>query len=134
MDARKLVLRQTAVVLLGQVVGTAAMFGIFALLHKFDTSVLWGGVLGGAAAVLNFFFMAVCASLAADKAEAQDVKGGKALIQVSFLVRYALLFLVLFAGAKSGLCNPIALVVPLIFTRPSLTLSEFFRKSGGKQS
>ena len=134
MDARKLVLRQTAVVLLGQVVGTAAMFGIFALLDKFDTSVLWGGVLGGAAAVLNFFFMAVCASLAADKAEAQDVKGGKALIQVSFLVRYALLFLVLFAGAKSGLCNPIALVVPLIFTRPSLTLSEFFRKSGGKQS
>lgn len=134
MDARKLVLRQTAVVLLGQVVGIAAMFGIFALLRKFDTSVLWGGVLGGAAAVLNFFFMAVCASLAADKAEAQDVKGGKALIQVSFLVRYALLFLVLFAGAKSGLCNPIALVVPLIFTRPSLTLSEFFRKSGGKQS
>lgn len=134
MDARKLVLRQTAVVLLGQVVGIAAMFGIFALLHKLDTSVLWGGALGGAAAVLNFFFMAVCASLAADKAEAQDVKGGKALIQVSFLVRYALLFLVLFAGAKSGLCNPIALVVPLIFTRPSLTLSEFFRKSGGKQS
>ena len=134
MDARKLVLRQTAVVLLGQVVGIAAMFGIFALLQKFDTAVLWGGVLGGAAAVLNFFFMAVCASLAADKAEAQDVKGGKALIQVSFLVRYALLFLVLFAGAKSGLCNPIALVVPLIFTRPSLTLSEFFRKSGGKQS
>ena len=39
-----------------------------------------------------------------------------------------LLFLVLFACAKSGLFNKIALVVPLVFVRPTLTLAEFFRK------
>ena len=62
---------------MGVIICTAVMMGIFALLGKFDISVLLGGVFGGVLAILNFFFMAVGASLAADKAEKQDVKGGK---------------------------------------------------------
>ena len=38
--------------------------------------------------------------------------------------------LVLFAFAKSGLCNVVTLVVPLIFIRLTLTIAEFFRKPG----
>lgn len=134
MDSRKLVFRQTAVIALGQAIGLAAMFGVYALLGRFDRPVLFGGLIGGAAAVCNFFFMAVCASLAADRAEAQNVKGGKALLQVSFLVRYAVLFLVLFACAKSGLFDLLALVLPLVFVRPTLTVAEFFRKKGDAAS
>lgn len=130
MDSRKYVLKETAIVAAGQLVCIAAMFGIFALLHAFDRTVLLGGALGGLVAVLNFLFMAIGATLAADKAEAQNVKGGKALLQSSFFLRYLLMILVLFAGAKSGYCNVVALVVPLLFTRPILTLGEFFRKSG----
>ena len=40
---------------------------------------------------------------------------------------------VLFAAAKSGYCNVFALVIPLVFVRPVLTIGEFFRKSGEKQ-
>lgn len=134
MDSRKLVLQETAIITIGQVLCVAAMFGIFALLGKFDQTVLWGGILGGVLAILNFFFMAIGANLAADKAEADNVKGGKAIIQGSFMLRYLLLIVVLFAGAKSGFCNVVALVLPLVFTRPILTVGEFFRKSGENKS
>ncbi len=134
MDTRKYILRQTGWIALGQALCIAVMFGIFFLLHAFDRTVLLGGILGGVMAIANFFFMAVGAGIAADKAEQQNVKGGKAAIQISFLIRYAVLFLILFAGAKSGFCNPIVLVVPLIFTRPILTFGEFFRKSGDSKS
>ena len=130
MDSRKFVLTETAIILAGELIGSAAMVGIFALLGKFDSTVLLGAVVGALAATLNFFFMALIASLAADKAQKQDVKGGQAIVQSSYFVRMVLLFVVLFAFAKSGLCNVIALVVPLVFVRPVLTIVEFFRKPG----
>ena len=133
MDSRKIVYKETLMILIGEVICIAAMFGIFALLKKFDTSVLLGGLIGGAVAVGNFFAMAIGTSLAADKAEAQDVKGGKALLQISFFARYAIMFIVLFAGAKSGYCNLVALLLPLVFVRPVLTFGEFFRKKEDTQ-
>lgn len=130
MESRKFVLKETALVAIGQALCVAAMIAVFWLLGGYDRSVLLGGLAGGVIATLNFFFMAVVASLAADKAEAQDVKGGQAMIQSSYLVRIVLLFIILFALVKSGLCNVIAVVLPLAFTRPILTIAEFFRKSG----
>lgn len=130
MDSKKIVFRETGVIALGELIGVAAMVGIFALLGKFDSTVLLGGIVGGVAAILNFFFMAIGASLAADKAEAQDVNGGKATVKASYLLRTLVLFVVLFAFARSGLCNVVALVLPLVFVRPTLTVAEFFRKSG----
>lgn len=130
MDSRKIVLKETAIVLAGQAVCVAAMFGIYALLGYFSTKVLLGGIVGALLAVLNFFFMAVGSTLAADKAEQQDVKGGKALLQISMLLRYVLLFVALFAFAKSGLCDAVSLVLPLVFVRPILSFGEFFRKKG----
>lgn len=134
MDSRKVVFQETAVVAIGQVLCVAAMLGIFALLGQFDSTVLFGGILGGVLATLNFFFMAIGTSLAADKAENQDVKGGKTLLQSSYLLRTVVLFVILFAAAKSGLCNAIALVLPLIFVRPILSVGEFFRKKGDAES
>lgn len=134
MDPRKYVLKETAIVAAGQVVCVGAMLGVFALLGKWDQAVLLGGVLGGVVAVLNFLFMAIGANLAADKAEAQNVKGGKATIQLSFLLRYAVIFIVFFAGARSGYCNVLTLVLPLVFTRPILSVGEFFGKSGDRKS
>ena len=130
MDSRKIVLKETSVVAIGQLICCAAMVGIFALLSKYSTGVLFGAIAGGVIATLNFFFMAVAVSLAADKAEQQNVKGGEALVRISYFVRMIVLFVVLYALVKSGLCNVFATVLPLVFTRPILTLGEFFRKSG----
>ena len=130
MDSRKIVFRETAVILIGQAVCVAVMFGVYALLGGLDSTVLAGGLAGGLLATLNFFFMAIGTSLAADKAEAHNVKGGKATLQISMLLRYLVLFVLLFALAKSGSCNVLALALPLAFVRPILAVGEFFRKAG----
>lgn len=130
MDSRKLVLTETGIVAAGQVVCTAAMMGVFALLHQFDTTVLLGGIVGALVAVGNFFAMAMGAMIAADKAAQEDVKGGKATVRASMVGRLAAMAVILIVFAKSGYCNLIALLVPLVFTRPVLTVYEFFRKSG----
>lgn len=129
-ESRKFVIRQTALVLAGVMVCVAVMIGVYALLGKFGLPVLLGGIVGGLLSTANFFFMAVGATLAADKAEEDNVKGGKALIQSSYMIRLVVLFVILFACAKSGWFDLLALVLPLAFVRPVLSLLEFFRKSG----
>ncbi len=131
MNSRKIALHETFIIAVGQVIGVVAMFGVFALLGRFDLSVLWGGLAGGTMATLNFFALAVVATLAADKAEKQDVEGGKKLLKASYPIRLVVLALLLFLFAKSGWFNVIALVVPLVFVRPTITLAEFFRKKEG---
>ena len=129
-DSRKFVLQETAIVALGQTLCIGAMLGIFALLDRFDRSIWLGGIAGGILATANFFFMAIAASVASDKAVAQDVKGGQLTMRLSYMVRLAVLFIVLFALVKSGLCHVLTAVLPLAFTRPILFIAEFFRKSG----
>ena len=131
-ESRKIVWKETAIVAVGVAICTALMVGIFALLGYFDMSVLLGGLVGAAIAVVNFLVLAIVATLAADKAEQQDVKGGQAVMNSSYPIRMILMAVVLFAGIKSGFCNVFALVIPLVFVRPVLMIGEFFRKSGEK--
>ena len=132
MAARKFVLRETGIIAIGECVGVGAMWGIFALLGLFDRSVLLGGIVGAVMSVLNFFFMALAADLAADKAVNQDVKGGKNLMRSSQSMRMIMIFVVLYAFYKSGLCNALAMVIPFVMVRPTITVAEFFRKAGEK--
>ena len=132
MIARKFVLRETGIIAIGECVGVAAMWGIFALLGFFDRSVLLGGIVGAVLSTLNFFFMAMAADMAADKAVNQDVKGGKNLMRSSQSARMIVIFIVLYAFFKSGLCNALAMVIPFVMVRPTITVAEFFRKAGEK--
>jgi len=134
MDMRKVVLRQTGIIALGEAVGVAAMLGIFALLGKFDATVLLGGIVGGLVAVGNFLAMAIGVNLAVDKAQQQNVQGGQAALKGSYLIRMLVMGLVLFAFARSGLCNVLALVIPLVFVRFTLTVAEFFRRKPGEKT
>lgn len=130
MDTKKFILRQTALLALGELVCIAAMIGIFAMLGYFDYTVVLGGALGGLLAVGNFFFMAIMSNIAADKAMQDDVKGGKAFMKASYRMRLVILAVLLFVFAKSGHCHLIALGCPLFFVFPILTVIEFFRKAG----
>jgi hypothetical protein len=130
MDSRKLVLKEVLIVAIGQMIGLALMLGIYVLTGFFRISVLLGALVGAAVAVGNFFFMAVVASVAADKAQQQDVAGGQKLLKGAYPVRLLILALILFACGKSGYFDVLALVIPLVFVRPTLTVAEFFRKKG----
>ena len=134
MDSRKFVLQETAIVALGQAICIGLMLGVFALLGKFDQSVWIGGLVGGVLATGNFFFMAISASVASEKAVKQDVKGGQLTMRLSYLLRLAVMFILLFAVVKSGVGHVVASVLPLVFTRPVLFIAEFFRKSGEVQA
>lgn len=134
MDSRKIVFQETGIVALGVSLCSAIMVGVFALMGMFDMSVVLGAVIGTLLTVVNFLVMAICASLAADKAAAQDVKGAQGLISASQTGRYLVLGLLLFACGRSGLFNLFALVLPLVFVRPTITIAEFFRKPGEKKS
>ena len=130
MAVRKFVLKETRIIAIGECIGVAAMWGIYALLGRFDRTVLLGGIVGAVISVLNFFFMALSADMAADRAMNQDVKSGKKMMQSFMMTRMLAIFVVLVVLAKSGLCNPLSMVVPFVMVRPTITVAEFFRKAG----
>ena len=134
MDNRKYVLSQALIVLIGELALSALMVGIFAILGYWDFSVVLGAVAGAVIATLNHLVLVLGVMAAASKAEKQDVKGGQMLVQMSYMGRLIGLFLVLVLCAKSGIFNLIALVIPLVFTRPILTIAEQFNKKGGNEA
>lgn len=133
MDNRKYILSQALTVLTGQVLLSGLMVAVFALLGYFDRSVVLGAAAGAAIATLNHLVLVLGVMAASSKAEKQDVKGGQMLVQMSYMGRLLCLFLILVLCAKSGLFNLIALVIPLVFTRPILTIAEHFNKKGGNE-
>lgn len=127
-ESRKIVLKETALLAAGEVICVALMCGVYGLLGKFSSGVILGGLVGALLATGNFFAMAVVVTLAADKAEAQDPEGGKKLMKGSYPIRLLLLAGLFILCAKSGVFDVIALVLPLVFVRPVLTVAEFFKK------
>ena len=130
MDSRQIAVQETGAIAIGEAVGVALMIGAFALLGKFDWTVLLGGMVGGLLSVANFFAIAVVTTLAADRAEKQDVQGGVKLVQGAYPIRMLVLAVTLILCAKSGYFNVVALALPLLFVRPTITIAEFFRKKG----
>ena len=75
MSIRNPVYRETAAIAVGEVLCVGLMLGVYALAGQLDRAAVLGGVLGGVLAICNFFFMAVGASLAADRAEQRECEG-----------------------------------------------------------
>ena len=130
MNSRTFIFQETFFLLLGEVICSAIIVGVYALLGKLQPGVIWGVLVGSILSTANFFMLAVSADAAASKAQEQDVKGGKKLMSLSYQLRLIVLFVILFAFAKSGLCSPLAMVLPLVLFRPILMVIEFFRKPG----
>lgn len=130
MNTKQFVLRETGMLAIGELVCAAIMVGIFAATGYYNNTVLLGAAVGLVMAVANFFLMAVAADAAADRAMQEDIKGGKAIIKTSKNVRILVMFGLLLVLAKTGVCNPFAMVIPLVLARPVLMVVEFFRKAG----
>ncbi len=112
----------------GELICFGLICGGFALAGRLDGSVLVGAGVGVVLAVLNYALMAVGVYAAAAKAESGNAKGAQGVITLSMFARYALLIVALVLFAKSGLCNLLAMVIPLIMARILVFLGEFFRK------
>ncbi len=129
-ESRKIVWRQTARIAIGEILCLMLMYGIYALLHKLVLAVVLAGLVGTLLSVANFFFMAMVATLAADKAQRQDIEGGQKLMKSSYPIRLLVLAVVLIVCAASGYFDVLALVLPMLFVRPVIMLWEFVGKKG----
>ncbi|MBR4434835.1 MAG: ATP synthase subunit I [Clostridia bacterium] len=104
--------KETLRIALGTLILSAVMQGVFLIIGKWDIRVLFGNILGAAAAVLNFFLMCLtvvkCVGIEKDRAAVK--------IRVSQSGR--LLMLAAIAGVGALLpkyFNLIALILPLLF-------------------
>lgn len=129
MDHRRIVLKETFAVAVGELVCSALMVGVFAALGYFQMNVLWGALAGSVVMIANYFFMAITVNFAADRAEKGEVTQAKKMVQLSSTVRLVVMGVALVVGIKLG-ANVIALALPLAFLRPILMVTEFFRKKG----
>ena len=127
------VLAQILRVFLGEAVLCALMLGVYLLLDALSPAVLLGTGLGALIAIGNFIALSICVTLAMDKAVATgDAKKTQVSLQGSTFVRLLVVGGLYFVILKSGKCDAIATVLPLIFVQASIRVTEFFRKDGEK--
>lgn len=120
-------------VFLGEVVLVLLMLGVYALLDKLSPAVLLGAGLGALIAIGNFIALSISVSLAADRAaNTGDAKKAQLALQSGTILRMLVLAGLYILILKSGKCDPIATVLPLLLVQMSLRLTEFFRKDGEK--
>lgn len=127
MDSRKMILKNTALLLLGELAGSALMVVLIAAFWKATLATVLSALVGSILTTAYYFSMALTLDLAADRAAAGDAKKAQNFVQLSSTVRLIVLGVILFAAIKLG-ANVIALLLPLLFMRPVLMLLEFFRK------
>ncbi len=125
-------IRQILRVLAGEAACVALMLGVYGLIGRFSRQVLLGALIGGVLAMLNFLLLSVTVSRAADRAETTgEAVKARVSVQVMALVRLLLLAVLYILILKSGACDPIAAILPLLFLQLSIVLTEFFRKDKG---
>ena len=131
MNDRDSVLKQTLRFALGILIGVIVMLLVYLVISKFTVKVALGAAVGTLVAVGNFFFM--CVSLT--NATRSEVDAGAAVNKArgGYVLRLIAIAAILILALRSGYCDTIATVVPLLLVRPVLMLEEFFMKSGDKK-
>jgi len=147
MKVQPAVQAETKKMALGVGVLTVLMIAVFLIVRKFDYTVLLGAVLGYAAAVGNFFLMAltvqkvtgdmpVLPKREAETEEAEDEEKEQPLsdearqagkkMQLSFLLRLLMLGGVAALAVTSPVFHPWASLLPMLFPRVVIALRSLF--------
>ena len=117
------VLKETAYIAVFTLILSVLMQSVFLIIGKWTVEVLFGNILGAAAAVLSFFLL----GLTVQKAVSQDQKRAAATMKLSQTLR----LLMLFAFAIVGYCVPVfnilTVVIPYIFPRIAVAFLPVFR-------
>ena len=106
--------KETLYIALCTVILSFVMEAGFLIAGYFDLTVLFGNLLGGASAVLNFFLMGLSVQKAVSKT---DEKDAKAVLRVSMLYRNMMIIAIAAIGAFVPCFNIFAVLIPLFFPR-----------------
>ena len=102
------------------------MQAVFLIVGYWDVTVLFGNVIGLAAAVGNFLLLGITVQTALGK----DVEDAKKRMKLSQTARTFLLFLIALVGYLLPFVNTRSLVIPYLFPRLAIALLPFVRKGG----
>lgn len=116
----KTVLRETGYVALFTVILSVLMQSVFLIIGKWDVTVLFGNLLGIVAGVGNFFLMGLTVQRAMGRAE-NEIKN---YVRLSQMGRMFMLFAIVLIGYLLRFFNIIAVVIPLLFPRFSITIRQ----------
>lgn len=105
------------------------MQAVFLVIGRWDLTVLWGNLLSGTAAVLNFLLLGITVQNAVTKEE----KEAKTMIKASQSLRLVFLLVVAVIGAAlPAVFHLWAVLIPLLFPRIAVMLHPLInRKEGG---
>lgn len=114
MKIQKAVRDETLHIALGVILLSLVMQGVFFLINRWDMAVLWGNLLGGGYAILNFFIL----GLTVQKVAAEgDEKRGKNWMQFSYSSRMFFTVVIVFLGITMDTFNWVAVLIPQFFPR-----------------
>lgn len=132
--------------IVGELLVVLLVSGVYLILKKFSVSVITGGLLGSAVAILNFSILYVSVNRAIDKAMEERGEGEmtdeeaaafaqkngatvQRAAQSSYLLRQILMLGVLVcAFLLDGWFDVIATVIPLLMFRPLLSICGLMKK------
>ncbi len=103
------------------------MHAVFLILRRWDYTVLLGNLLGGIAALGNFFLM----GLSVQKALGKDEKGAKSAMKVSQAYRTLLVLVLVILGVVLPWFDTVAVILPIFFPRIGIAFRPLFDKRGG---
>lgn len=107
------------------------MQSVFLVLGKWDYSVITGNLLGGGAAVLNFYLMCLGVLSAVSKEEEKDAKS---VIRMSQSLRMFMLLAIAAVGAVFKFFNTWAVLISLFFPRIAILFRPCFDKKDGEKN
>ena len=123
------VLRETAYIAAGVILLSAVMEAVFLVGGWWDYTVLLGNLLGGIAAVLNFFLMGITVQKAVTKEE----KEAKDIVKLSQTLRMFMQLAFAVIGFLFDVFNVIAVLIPLFFPRIAIMFRPMFDKKIGAE-
>ena len=122
-------------IFLCEVICILIMLAVYFLLDKFSPAVLLGTLAGGLLAIGNFLFLSISVSKAVDRAaeHGEDAAKAKLSIQRDSIVRKIVLLVLYVLLLKSGSCDLLATILPLVFVQLGVYITGLFRKGGAKK-
>ncbi len=119
MKVDKTVKRETLYVLMGTVILSILMESVFLICNAFDYRVVLGNLLGGGAAVLNFFLMGLTLQKSLTDS---DTELAQKRVKASQSFRFIMMILVAVLGGIVTYFNIIAVLIPFFFPRIVMTI------------
>lgn len=121
--------KETVHIACGVCILGAVTLAVFSLLGRFGLPVVWGLLLGGAVAVLNFLFLGLTVQKAAEGRPDQS----PSVIRLSYSVRTLLLGVYIFFALRCPWVNSAAAVLALFFPRITIAAMNFSGYGKGRQ-